>query len=61
MYINFKAINNVLDAKMILKTHLLIKIFRLLFKKTFLKKNVKLKTAMSCLECHKAICKHVQI
>ena len=28
IYINFKAINNVLDAKMVLKTHLLIKIFR---------------------------------
>ena len=25
MYINFKAINNVLDAKMVLKTHLFIK------------------------------------
>ena len=33
MYIiNFKAINNVLDAKMVLKTHLLIKIFRLLYR-----------------------------
>ena len=31
-YINFKAINNVLDAKMVLKTHLLIKIFRLLYR-----------------------------
>ena len=29
--INFKAINNVLDAKMVLKTHLFIKIFRLLY------------------------------
>ena len=28
IYINFKAINNVLDGKMVLKTHLLIKIFR---------------------------------
>ena len=32
MYINFKAINNVLDAKMVLKTHLLIEIFRLLYR-----------------------------
>ena len=32
IYINFKAINNVLDAKMVLKTHLLIKIFRLLYR-----------------------------
>ena len=31
-YINFKAINNVLDAKMVLKIHLLIKIFRLLYR-----------------------------
>ena len=30
-YINFKAVNNVLDAKMVLKTHLFIKIFRLLY------------------------------
>ena len=29
-YINFKAINNVLDAKIVLKTHFFIKIFRLL-------------------------------
>ena len=32
IYINFKAINNVSDAKMVLKTHLLIKIFRLLYR-----------------------------
>ena len=32
MYINLKAINNVLDAKMVLKTHLFIKIFRLLYR-----------------------------
>ena len=32
IYINFKAISNVLDAKMVLKTYLLIKIFRLLYK-----------------------------
>ena len=31
IYINFKAINDVLDAKMVLKTHLLIKIFWLLY------------------------------
>ena len=31
-YINFKAINNVLDAKMVLKTHLFIKIFHLLYR-----------------------------
>ena len=31
IYFNFKAINNVLDAKIVLKTHLLIKIFRLLY------------------------------
>ena len=31
IYINFKAINNVLDAKMVLKTHFFIKIFRLLY------------------------------
>ena len=30
IYINFKAINNVLDAKMVLKTHSLIKIFVLI-------------------------------
>ena len=28
----FKAINNVLDAKMVLKTHLFTKIFRLLYR-----------------------------
>ena len=32
IYINFKAINNVLDAKIVLKTHFFIKIFRLLLK-----------------------------
>ena len=32
IYINFQAINNVLDAKMVVKTHLLIKIFRLLYR-----------------------------
>ena len=31
IYITFKAINNVLDAKMVLKTHFFIKIFRLLY------------------------------
>ena len=30
--INFKAIKNVLDAKMVLKTHLFIKIFRFLYR-----------------------------
>ena len=32
MYINFKAINNVSDTKMVLKTYLFIKIFRLLYR-----------------------------
>ena len=33
MYIiNFKAINNVLDAKMVLKTHFSIKMFRLVYR-----------------------------
>ena len=32
IYINFKAINNVLDTKMVLKTYLFIKILRLLYR-----------------------------
>ena len=32
IYINFESKNNVLDAKMVLKTHLFIKIFRLLYR-----------------------------
>ena len=32
MYINFKAICNVLHAKNVLKTHLFIKTFRLLYR-----------------------------
>ena len=32
IYINFRAINNVSDAKMVLKTHLFIKILRLLYR-----------------------------
>ena len=32
-YINFKAISNVLDAKMVLKTYLFIKIFLLLYRR----------------------------
>ena len=31
-YISFKAINNMLDTKMVLKTHLFMKIFRLLYR-----------------------------
>ena len=31
-YTNFKTINNVLDERMVLKTHLFIKIFRLLYR-----------------------------
>ena len=30
-YINLKAINNVLDTKMVLKTHFFIQIFRLIY------------------------------
>ena len=33
IYINFKAINNVVDAKMVLKTHLFIKNISLSLKK----------------------------
>ena len=32
IYIKFQAMNNVLHAKMVLKTHLFIKIFRLLYR-----------------------------
>ena len=36
VYINFKAINNVLDAKMVLKTHLFVNIFRLIYKSLYM-------------------------
>ena len=47
IYINFKAINNVLDAKMVLKTHLSIKNISLSLQKLQYNKNLTTQTKIN--------------